>query len=112
MTANHLEEALADFLKAGELAEENQFAWANVACVYKNEAVRGAVLYKKAISLMESEPTTYFYETLGRHLYLYGRRREGVRSPSGKLQTVSRKLLGGREGQRRIRKSGAVSGSD
>ena len=68
MTANRLEEALADFLKAGELAEENQFAWANVACAYKKMGQYEKALYyiKKAISLMESEPTTYFYETLGR----------------------------------------------
>ena len=67
MTTNHLEEALRDFLKAGEMEENNQFAWANVACAYKKMGQYDKALHyiKKAISMMESEPSTYFYETLG-----------------------------------------------
>ena len=68
LTANELEKALEDFLKAGEADKNNQFAWANVACVYKRMGRYEMALHyiQKAVRLMESEPTTYFYETLGR----------------------------------------------
>ncbi|MCI9589079.1 MAG: tetratricopeptide repeat protein [Lachnospiraceae bacterium] len=67
MEAGYLEKALADFLKAGELSPENQFAWANAACAYSRmgRQEKALELIYKAIDLMESEPTTYFYETLG-----------------------------------------------
>ncbi len=67
MEAGCLEKALDDFLKAGELSSENQFAWANAACAYSRMGQQEKALefIHKAIELMESEPTTYFYETLG-----------------------------------------------
>ena len=67
LQAGQNQKALEDFLKAGELDPQNQYAWVNVGCAYKRmgEYEKALEYVKRAISLMESEPSSYFYENLG-----------------------------------------------
>lgn len=67
LQAGRLDEALKDFLQAKELDQNNQYAWVNAGCVYKRmgEYEKALEYVKKAITLMDSEPSSYFYESLG-----------------------------------------------